>query len=54
MIQLFTTDGRLLFRRNLENSAGSIAISLPSLPKGVYLLRLKTKEEYLVEKVVIQ
>ncbi len=54
MIQLFTTDGRLLFRRNLENTAGSIAISLPSLPKGVYLLRLKTKEEYLVEKVVIQ
>jgi len=53
-ITLFSADGKQVFHRNMNNSYGAITVPLPYLHKGVYMLRLKTKDEYLVEKIVIQ
>ena len=52
-IALFSADGKRVFERSLSNSAGTITVSIPYLQKGIYILRLKNKNDYLTERIII-
>jgi glucose/arabinose dehydrogenase len=53
-LNIFSTDGKMVFGKSLNNLTGSINYNLPSLNKGIYLIRLQTKDQYFTSKIVIQ
>ncbi len=50
----FSADGKAVFQTRLNNLSGTINIPLPRMQKGLYMLQLKLKDEYVYEKVLIQ
>lgn len=52
-LQLFSTDGKKVFSKSMGGNAGSFTVHLPFLPKAVYILRFKIKEDYVTERLVI-
>jgi glucose/arabinose dehydrogenase len=53
-LDLYNTDGRRVFARNINGQSGYFTVPLPSLPKGIYYLRLSGKELRQTEKIIIQ
>ncbi len=54
-IQLIGTNGAVVFKQNLEGFVGSKSVTLPSVTKGVYVVRLiKMNGGVVSEKIVIE
>lgn len=53
-VALFSMDGREVFSRKFNNVSGTINIPLPHLQDGVYMMKVKLKNETVNNKVVIQ
>ena len=51
---IFSAEGKKVFERRLNNLSGTINISLPNLQKGLYIVQVKLKDEYVQEKFIIQ
>jgi hypothetical protein len=52
-LQLINSSGSLVFEKSLKNIEGTTAISLPSLPKGMYVVRI-TGTEMKAEKIIVE
>jgi glucose/arabinose dehydrogenase len=53
-LQLLNTSGTVVFRKNLQGVAGTIPLSIPVLPGGFYILRVRGPEIDFREKIIIQ
>lgn len=55
-VKLYGLDGKLLLQKRYERSQPSFSeeLILPSLPEGLYLLRMETKEGFGMRKILIQ
>ncbi|HMI77242.1 MAG TPA: PQQ-dependent sugar dehydrogenase [Ferruginibacter sp.] len=53
-VSFFSADGKNVFQTKLNDLSGTISISIPRIPKGLYIVRVKLKDEYVYEKVLIQ
>ncbi len=52
-ITLYAADGKRVFQKMFNNLSGRLPVDLPFLQTGVYLARLKLKEEVITEKIII-
>jgi glucose/arabinose dehydrogenase len=52
-LQVMNSNGAVVFEKHLNNSTGAAAINLPSLPKGIYLVKTYTKGEASTSKIII-
>ncbi|MBL0182916.1 MAG: PQQ-dependent sugar dehydrogenase [Chitinophagaceae bacterium] len=52
-IAIFSADGKKVFQRQINNLTGSFPVAVPHLQSGIYLVRIKGKDEYLTEKIII-
>lgn len=53
-IEFFTPDGKQVFSKNMNGISGYFSVALPSLNKGMYLVRLASSEFQQTEKIFIQ
>jgi len=53
-VSFFSADGKNVFQTKLNNLSGTISISIPRIPKGLYIVQVKLKDESVYEKVLIQ
>jgi glucose/arabinose dehydrogenase len=53
-LDLYSTDGRRVFARNVNGQTGYFSVPLPSLTKGIYFLRLAGRDFQKTEKIIIQ
>ena len=53
-LSIFSTDGRLVFEKKLNDLTGVINCSIPNLNKGIYFVRLQSKDKYWGEKIIVQ
>ncbi|MBL7703779.1 MAG: PQQ-dependent sugar dehydrogenase [Ferruginibacter sp.] len=51
---LYNIEGSEIFTRNMNNVSGTINISLPHLQNGVYIIKLKIKDEFINQKILVQ
>jgi glucose/arabinose dehydrogenase len=51
---LFSMEGKQIFNRNMNNASGTINIPLPHLQNGVYFMKLKIKDEFVNQKILVQ
>ncbi len=51
ILEILSAHGKLVFKKELNNS-GSYKINLSSLPAGIYLVKLKTGNKTLTEKIL--
>jgi len=52
-IAIFSADGKKVFQRQINNLSGAFPVTIPHLQSGIYLVRIKLKDEYLTEKIII-
>jgi glucose/arabinose dehydrogenase len=52
-LDLYSTDGRRVFGKNVNGQTGYFSVALPSLTKGIYYLQLSGKELRQTEKIII-
>lgn len=52
-IAIFSADGKKVFQRQINNLTGAFPVTIPHLQSGIYLVRIKGKDEYLTEKIII-
>ena len=53
-LQLINANGAVVYKKNLKGVSGTTAISLPSLPKGLYYVQIIGDKSVKKEKVVIE
>jgi len=53
-LQLVNMEGRVVYHQTLSSSSGHIAVYLPGLPHGQYLVRLYNNEKQLTQKIILQ
>jgi hypothetical protein len=53
-VSLIDPAGAVLFAKQVDNISGAISIHLPSLPKGMYLVRVQTANDVLNKKIFVQ
>ncbi|MEP7166067.1 MAG: PQQ-dependent sugar dehydrogenase [Ferruginibacter sp.] len=53
-IELFSTDGKLLLKENIDGRTGNIQIPATRIARGMYVVRLAGSEATLVQKLIIQ
>lgn len=53
-LQLMNSNGATVYRKSLLGASGTLSLTLPVLPKGVYILRLGGPETEFREKIIIQ
>ncbi len=53
-IVLYSIEGNMVFTKNMNNVSGTVNIALPHLQNGVYIMKLKLKDEFVNEKILIQ
>ena len=53
-LQIISANGAIVFRKELNGSAGTTAISIPQFSKGVYIVQLHMTEGIKREKIIIQ
>jgi len=54
LLQLINGAGSIVFEKRLTNSPGALTITLPSLPKGVYIVKVVMKDDVLMEKIILE
>lgn len=52
-IELISSNGQLVLKRNLGGQTGRLDIPLPALPAGTYIVNVKNEERTLSQKVII-
>ncbi|HMU09362.1 MAG TPA: T9SS type A sorting domain-containing protein, partial [Ferruginibacter sp.] len=52
-ITVFSADGKKVFQRVINNLSGAFPVTLPHLQSGIYYVRIKLKDEYITEKIVV-
>ncbi len=50
----FSSEGKSVFESKLNSASGTINMPLPNLQKGFYFVRVKLKDEYINEKVLVR
>ena len=53
-LQIINTNGAVVYRKNLRGTTGNLPLTLPVLPKGVYVLRVGGPDIDVREKIIIQ
>ena len=53
-LQMTSTNGAMVFRKELDSFTGATAISIPQFSKGVYIVQLHTKDGIKTEKIIIK
>lgn len=53
-IRLVNSEGRQVWSIQMNGAQGFFSVQLPTLPKGVYLMRLETRDRVQAEKIIIQ
>jgi glucose/arabinose dehydrogenase len=53
-IQLLSVDGANVFEKELNQLSGSFSINLPSLPNGLYVIRIMTDSGIKTEKLIVR
>jgi glucose/arabinose dehydrogenase len=53
-LDLYGTDGKRVFGKNINGQSGYMSVSLPSVSKGVYYLRISGRESQQTKKIIIQ
>ncbi len=51
-ITLLAADGKKIFEQRLNNVSGTINITVPVLPNGLYILQVRTKDEFINQKLI--
>ncbi len=53
-MQLVNSTGAVVYQKSLQGQSGNLAIILPSLPKGLYIVAISAGEKVSREKIIIQ
>ncbi|MCP9751384.1 PQQ-dependent sugar dehydrogenase [Ferruginibacter sp. HRS2-29] len=53
-VQLLSSDGKIVFEKGLQSASGTMVLSLPQLPSGIYILQVIGNEKVKRERVFIQ
>ena len=53
-INVFTTDGRVMYNSSLNGRQGYFSVALPGLAKGIYFINIVGKDYSKIEKIIIQ
>jgi glucose/arabinose dehydrogenase len=53
-IDIFTIDGKRVYSKTMNGASGYFTVPLPSLQKGMYLVKLRSEEFEKTERIVVQ
>jgi hypothetical protein len=52
-LQVVNSNGAIVFEKQLNNLSGAAAINLPSLPKGMYVIKIRAGHEAFTNKIIV-
>jgi glucose/arabinose dehydrogenase len=52
-LQVVNSNGAIVFEKQLNNLSGGAAINLPSLPKGMYVIKIMAGHEAFANKIIV-
>jgi glucose/arabinose dehydrogenase len=52
-LQVVNSNGAIVFEKHLNNLSGAAAINLPSLPKGMYVIKIMASHQAFTNKIIV-